>query len=200
MTIPSSFTLLPTPLPPMLLTMAGVAVESRFVGMYYLGSKATWSDGRNSQSFPFYTVWHPYIQHPAMMFPLARLKVHLGADDLEPTHQMVCDRQEEIVYVAPWNEAEKFLDTQHPPQRPPTPEEWQAVQALISALPQPSLEEMQQAGMFEWLSSPTPEMQACKAELVAWLNQHIDRSQVELYAQALGLSIEEALLFLEGQA
>lgn len=197
--IPNGFTLLPTPLPPMLLKMAGVRVETRFVGLYYLGSKATWSDGRSSRSFPFYTVWQPYIRHPAMMFALAGLEVHLGADDLEPTHQLVCDQIKEQVYVAPWDEAERFLDAQHPPRRSPTPEEWQAVQALISALPQPSQEDMQQLGMFEWLSPPTPEMQARKSELVAWLNQSVDRGQIELYPLMLGLSQEETLRFWRGR-
>lgn len=198
--IPSSFTLLPTPLPPMLLKVAGVEVEARFVGLYYLGSKATWTDGRSSRTFPFYTVWQPYIQHPAMMFALARLEVHLGTDELEPTHQLVCDRQEERVYVAPWSETQRLFKQQHPPLQSPTPKELETIQALISALPQPSMEEMQQVGMFEWFLGSTPQMEAGKIELVAWLNQYIDSGQIELYAQTLGLSPEEVRMFLEGQS
>lgn len=197
--IPRSFTLLPTPLPPMLLPMAGVVVETRFIGLYYLGSKATWTDGRSSRTFPFSTVWQPYTRHPAMLFPLASLGVHLGADDREPTHQLVSDRTESRVYVAAWTEANRFLANQHPPLRSAAPAAWEAVKAAISSLPQPTMTQMQQLGMFEWFSSPTPPMLAAQTELVTWLNQYIDRSQIEYYAQLLNLSPEEVLLFLEGQ-
>lgn len=44
------------------------------------------------------------------------------------------------------------------------------------------------------------DMQDRKAELLAWLNQYIDSGQIELYAQMIGLSPEEARTFLEGQS
>lgn len=108
--ISDSFNLLPTPLPPMLLDMAGVMVETRFIGLYYSGNP-TWTDGRSSTTFSFYSVWQPYTRHSAVLFPLTRIGAHLGADDLDLTHQLICDRQENVVYVAPWQEAQKFLDS-----------------------------------------------------------------------------------------
>lgn len=44
MDIPHTFQLIDVPLPPMLLAMAGVKGESRFVSLHYQGSKATWTD------------------------------------------------------------------------------------------------------------------------------------------------------------
>ena len=125
-----------------------------------------------------------------MLVALADLEVHLGSDDVQPTHQLVCDRKEERVYVVPWQEAQQFLDEQHPPLlRSPSPEELKAIQALVSAMPQPSLvsampqpslEEMQQVGMLEWFLGTTPQIEAGKRELVGWLNQFIDQGRIEL--------------------
>lgn len=80
------------PLPPMLLTMARVKGDSRFTALYYRGSKATWNDGRIRATFPFYTVWQPYIEHFAITIHL--FDAHLGSDDYEPTHALVCDGRE----------------------------------------------------------------------------------------------------------
>jgi len=139
--LPASFVQLPLPLPPMLLEMAEVRSEAQFVGLYYWGTKATWSDGCGSGTFSYFSCWAPFSRHPALAFPLAAqpYRIHLGSDDLEPSHQIICDRQKETLYVAPWQEAQNFLKSQHPPKRPPTPEEWAAVEALIEAMPRPSL-------------------------------------------------------------
>lgn len=98
MDIPESFKQIDVPLPPRLLSMVGVKGDSRFVGLYYRGSKASWNDGRGSATFPFYTVWQPYINH--LVIAIHLFDAHLGADDLEATHVFVCDRQHQKVYVA----------------------------------------------------------------------------------------------------
>jgi len=41
--------LLPVPLPPMLPEMVGVG-DSRYFAMFYMGSKATWTDGRGLEA------------------------------------------------------------------------------------------------------------------------------------------------------
>ena len=133
-TLPESFKLIDVPLPPMLLSMAGVKGESRFVALFYRSSKSTWTDGRGSATFPFYTVWQPYIEHLAIAMHL--FDAHLGADDLEATHVLVCDRLDLKVYVAPIEEAMQFLDSQHPPRQPLTQEEWEQIKVLVAQQPQ----------------------------------------------------------------
>jgi hypothetical protein len=42
--------LLPVPLPPMLPEMVGIVGDSRYFAMFYMGSKATWTDGRGLEA------------------------------------------------------------------------------------------------------------------------------------------------------
>lgn len=67
---PDSFHKLGTPLPPMLSSMANVRSEARFVAFYYMGSKATWNDGRGCATFSFFGVWKTFVEHRAISLPL----------------------------------------------------------------------------------------------------------------------------------
>lgn len=99
---------------------------------------------------------------------------HLGADDLDATRQLICDRQENVVYVAPWQEAQKFLDSQHPPRQEPILVDWEAVHAYLAAQPQPTLKECRKLGMFEMFVPPSFEEQQYTVALVNWLNRTIE--------------------------
>lgn len=98
----------------------------------------------------------------------------LEADDPSATHQLICDRQENVVYVAPWQEAQKFLDSQHPPRQEPTLVDWEAVEAYLAAQPQTTLEECRKLGMFEMFVPPSFEEQQYTVALVNWSNWIIE--------------------------
>jgi hypothetical protein len=193
--IPNSFKPLSVALPPMLLSMAGVKGESRFVALYYMGSKATWTDGRSCATFPFYTVWQPYIDHIAIAIEL--FDCHLGSDDCHPSQALVCDCLEQKVYVGEFGEVQKFLSRQHPPRQPISEEEWLAIKAQILAQPPLELEQLEQLGMFELFSSPTPQQIAKATELVAWLDGFIDERLLGKYLNATELGDDRAAWHLE---
>lgn len=182
MDIPESFKLIDVPLPPMLLGMAGVKGNSQFISLYYWGSKATWSDGRSCATFRFYTVWQPYTQHLAIAIHL--FDADLGSDDAEPTHALVCDRQHQQVYVAPFDEAQCFLDSQHPPRQPMTSQQWEDIKAILAQQAPPDMSELRDLGMFELFMPPKPEQKQRAIQLVQWLNQYIDKSLFKKYIEA----------------
>jgi hypothetical protein len=191
--IPSSFQPLNVPLPPMLLEMAGVEGDSQFVSLYY-SSKATWNDARSSATFPFYTVWQPYIEHLAIAIDLKGC--NLGSDDSQPTHALVCDRSSEKVYVAPYDEAHSFLDKQHPPRQELTLEQWEEIKAHLEAQPPLSMSQMQSLGMFE-MFAPNPRHQERAIELIEWLDQHINEPLLRRYLVAATAGDKRAAWGLE---
>lgn len=198
MLIPESFKLLLIPLPPMLCELAGYEGSTCYVMFYYLGSKATWDDGRSQQTFSFYGVWQPWIDHIAMR--LHWLDADLGTDDSEPTHCLLADTRENQVYLALWSEAHQFCTAQHPPAQPLTQEQWQAIQQQLERQPQPSLEQLQELGMFEMFGPPRQAQEKATA-LTAWLDQFVTEALVRQYlelAQSEDLGVaSQALMYLE---
>lgn len=194
-TIPESFKLLDVPLPPMLLTMAGVKGESRFIALKYQGSKATWSDGRSSATFPFYTVWQPYIDHLAIAIHLE--DTHLGSDDEYPTHVLMCDRTLEKVSVAPIEEAMRFLDSQHPPRQPLTPEQLSEIQELVAQQSPLDMSELRDLGLFESFLSPSLEHKEAATRLIQWLDGYIDEALISKYIDAAKVGNYNAIWALE---
>lgn len=180
--IPESFFLISVPLPPMLLAMAGVKGDSRFVALKYWGSKATWSDGRGSATFPFYTVWQPYIDHLAITIHL--FDAYLGSDDCEPTHALVCDRANDLVYIAPIEEALRFLDSQHPPRQPLTPQQWSEIKELIAQQPPLEMSQLQDLGMFEVFTPPKREHTEAAVQLTQWLDGYVNKALISSYVDA----------------
>ena len=195
-TIPAGFNLLDIPLPPMLLQMAGVSVESRFISLYYYGSKATWSDGRSCATFSYFHCYEPLIHHFAVAIHL--YPYHLGSDDEYPTHALVCDRVEEKLYVGSREEVEQFLEAQHPPRQPITSEAWEAIRAELALKQQPDIAQMQRLGMFELFGPPNPSMQQEAIELIHWLDQHIDEALVLKYLKAAKAGNHQAIFAIEG--
>ncbi len=181
-------------MPPILLEMAGVSVESRYIGMYYQSTNPIWTDGRTLRTFSFYACWNPLIQHPAISFPL-RMAINLdstrqdsddeydepglGSDDCSPTHLIVCDRVEQTMAIAAWKSGHQFLKAQHPPRPPATPEEIEAERKAVLALMKtldwkPTVEEMNQRGMFEMFSQPDAKLIHQRDEIIAFLDRHLD--------------------------
>lgn len=195
MDILQSFNLISVPLPPMLLAMAGVKGDSRFVGLCYRSSKANWTDGRSNATFGFYNVWQPYIDHIAIAIHL--FDAHLGADDLEATHVLVCDRLDEKVYVAPVEEALQFLDSQHLSRQPLTPQQWSEIKELIAQQPPLDMSQMQDLGMFELFTPPKPEQREKAMQLVQWLDGYIDKSLIRKYVDAADSRDYRAVIALE---
>lgn len=165
--IPLSFKPLTVPLPPMLLELVGVSKDMRFVALYYWYGKPTWSDSKTCTSFPFYTVWQPYTQHRAITHQL--VKCHLGWDEQESTHALVCDRAWEKVYVAPFGEAVVFLNSQQEQTQSVTIQHWENIKAQALAYTPVSFERMREVGMFEMFLAPAEEQKQKALEMVAWL-------------------------------
>ena len=159
--------------------MVGVSVDSRYVALGYYGSKATWMDGRSSATFSYYGVYEPFTQHEAIACFL--WDVHLGSDDELPTHLLLCDRTDNKMYVGEIKAIEKFLDEQHPPRQPMTPEQWIDAKKYIESLPPPTMEELKQQGMFEMFGRISQEQQKQKLELEFWLDTYITKPIVERY-------------------
>lgn len=168
---------LPIPLPPMLLEMMGYRQRSRYVGLYYLGSKATWDDGRSVSTFSFYSCWEPLISHFALELDL--IPFHLGSDDMLPTHAILCDRAEAKLYVGDHTEVLQFLEAQHPPLEPISPDHLRHLQDGWEVCL--SMPDMQRLGMFEQFYGASPEQQQQVAGLVEWLDQFISEALVERY-------------------
>lgn len=120
---------------------------------------------------PFYTVWQPYIEHLAIAIDL--FDCNLGADDEAATHALICDRSEQKVYVASFDEVIQFLDCQHPPQQPLSSEQWEKIKMRLEKQASLTMSEMQELGMFE-LFVPNPKHQQKATELIAWLDQIIN--------------------------
>lgn len=184
-----------TPLPPMLSKMIGVSSNARYFGLFYQCTNATWTDGESTATFNFHYCWKPLTDHPAIRFPLAAAldaaevdldefdtewcEPGLGSDDYSPTHLLMLDTIEQKMAIAPWQAGQQFLKNQHPPRSPASAEEIAAERAAISAIletldRQPTMQEMNRRGMFEWFSTPDPQLvQQCK-NLISFLDRHLD--------------------------
>lgn len=169
--IPQTFRLLDVPLPPMLLELAGVGKEHRFVALYFWYGKPTWSDGNSCTPFPLYTVWQPYIQHSAIARQLQGY--NLGADEEEPTHALLCDRTEAKVYVAAFEVMLYFLNSQQEQMRPMSVCHWEALKHKALAYTPVTFERMQAVGMLEMILPPTAEHIQQAKELVVWLDEYV---------------------------
>jgi hypothetical protein len=192
--LPESLTLLPVPMPPMLDELINLNVESRFVALFYYGSKATWSDGRSSATFPYFTAYELYVYHMAMAVHL--FGRHLGSDDLPPRDALLVDRQVERVYLGSYHEVENFLAEQHPPRELTTEEVEAAFDEQLRDLTQRGLDEWRELGMFEVFLGPKPEHQERGRQLVQWLDGFVTEELIEQYLAAANQGNIEAMYHL----
>lgn len=168
--IPRTFRLLDVSLPPMLLELAGVGKEHRFVALYYWYGKPTWSDGKNCTPFPICTVWQPFIQHEAIARQL--IGYDLGSDNEEPSHALICDRLQGKVYVAAFESVIYFLNSQQEQTRPISICYWKSVKNKALAYTPATFEQMQKVGMLEMFLPPTAEHLQQAKEMVRWLDEY----------------------------
>jgi hypothetical protein len=175
--------LLPVPLPPMLPEMVGIVGDSRYFAMFYMGSKATWTDGRGLGTFSYYAVYEPLTEHPALALDLE--PYHLGSDDEFPTHAIVCDRLEGKMYVGDYPEVEKFLNIQHPPLPTLSPEEVEQLRHWIEEeLANFDISTFQKLGMFELLAGHNQQQKQELVELGHWLDQQVTEDLLRRYLEA----------------
>ena len=199
-TFPDTFHLVEADLPPMLMDMIDVYSRSQFIdvysrsqfiGLFYQGTKATWSDGRDRNTFNFYQVWQPLSSHPKITKALREaIKADyqpsyyddevfyssgFGSDESMPTHILVCDRQHNKMAVASWNEGMQMLNHQHPITPILSTEEQAALYQAIKVLETKmnlSPAQMNRRGMFELLLSvPDPTLVAQRESLIKFLNE-----------------------------
>lgn len=169
--IPRTFKSLDVPLPPMLLELAGVGKEHRFVALYKWYGKPTWTNGNSCTPFPVCTVWQPFIQHEAIASQL--IGYDLGADNEEPSHALVCDRLQGKMYVAAFEVVIYFLNSQQQQTRAISVCYWEAVKHKALAYTPVTFERMQKVGMLEMFLPPTPEHLRQARELVNWLDKYV---------------------------
>lgn len=91
--------LLPTPLPPQFLQVAGYTAESRFIGLWYHATQSNLSDGQITRPVSFYRVYAPLVQHTAVSIYVRQAGADLGSDDSYPTHALLLDTKNERIYL-----------------------------------------------------------------------------------------------------
>lgn len=197
-TVPDSFILLSLPLPPMLMEVIGAAAvtDKQFIGIYS-NNKPFWSDGGNGKTFSYRYAWEPFYAQLKVIIPAAFGRV--VADEMEsvPPHQLLCDRQEEKLYIAPFQAVERLLALQYPePTQPLTDEEraaqQEAIEEMIARYEQMSLKQMQEFGMFELFLPPDPQQIEKCNQLVEWLNAHMEEAIITHFSRTLNISTEQA--------
>src|SRR5947199_7559643 len=101
--LPQGFTKIPISLPPNLLKLMRYPGQARCLAIFYAGGKSTWLDGIASSTFSYYSVYQPFIEHPAVAIHL--LDQDLGSDDYPATHALLIDREAGEVFVGEFNQA-----------------------------------------------------------------------------------------------
>ena len=163
----SDLTQLNVPVPPMLAKAMGYRGEARFVSFQWTpyGDEADYSDGRGSGDWQGFLA---FIHHPAVS---PQLKGYdLGSSDSEATHALILDQEQQILFIAPAREAEKFLSEQwpkEPPIRMSTEEYSPLVMKALKNVKPPkdvSIKEIQRR---------IDEQYALVEELQQWLDKHL---------------------------
>jgi hypothetical protein len=185
---------LPIGAPPTLAEVIGVRSEARYFSICYEGSKPFWTDGRAGSTFSYHSAYEPYVKHLTMAIHL--LGVNLGSDDEPPTYALLIDREEGGVYVGAYGEVRSLLNLQHPPRRPPTPEEIEEMDKELARMEQMSPDDMRERGMFEFLLGSTERQRERCWEMVSWLDECIDENLILSYLQAAGAGNLEAIYHL----
>lgn len=164
----AEFTEIPVALPPILMKMIGYPASARFVCLYYMGTCATWNDGRGLATFSYYRVYEPLKEHPAIALYL--FDADLGSDDSFPTHALVCDRQERKLFVGDYEKAIRFVRQQHAG----TPVDEMVVAEYKREIDDPvTAAGFNRLGMFEIFTAPDAAAQRETELLRQWLDGYI---------------------------
>jgi hypothetical protein len=121
------------PLPPALVETLGYSGNARFVGFFYspLGDQLVATDGVNSGTGATWA-YLGYKRHRAVGPLLSPFD--LGSSEEDGTHMLLIDRERNRASVATVAEARTFLQNQHPPQEPLTPEQQAAFERELERL------------------------------------------------------------------
>jgi hypothetical protein len=121
---------------------------------------------------------------------------NLGSDDEPPTHALLFDRQTAAVYVGEYSEVRRFVRSQHPPRRPPTPEEVAEMNKHLAEMSRMNLDDLRELGAFEFFLGPKPEQQDRCTEMVIWLDEFITEELINSYLAAAGAGDARAIYHL----
>ena len=110
------------------------------IGRTLPGDEAMVTDGRVTHDGCWWG-YQAFVDHPLSAIALAGHRYDLGSSEETATHWLVIDRETRTASIVPVQEAEQFLDAQHPPlpQINLTSEQWCA---LIDQLNQAMGEQM----------------------------------------------------------
>jgi hypothetical protein len=113
----SDLTPLNVPVPPMLAKAMGYRGNARYVSFQWTpyGDEADYSDGRGSGTGDW-QAFLAFIHHPAVRPQLQGYD--LGSSDSEAKHALILDQEQQILFIAPARDAEKFLQEQWPKAPP----------------------------------------------------------------------------------
>ncbi len=113
----SDLTSLNVPVPPMLAKAMGYRGNARYVSFQWTpyGDETDYSDGRGSGTGDW-QAFLAFIHHPAVRPQLQGYD--LGSSDSEAKHALILDQEQQILFIAPARDAEKFLQEQWPKAPP----------------------------------------------------------------------------------
>lgn len=176
---PEGLTVIPVKPPTILMELIGYPGEARYVGLFYMGAKATWNDGLASCTFSYYSAYAPLTDHPAMYIHL--LEADLGSDESHPTHALVCDREGNRFLVGEFEAVHRFLHEQISDEQ--RREAGRCYQKLFS---EPAgLDELHALGMFELFARPSDETSARTMALLQQLDEQITEDLIRRYAEMM---------------
>jgi hypothetical protein len=174
--IPDTFKLLPIGAGPagLLEQVIGYEGQARFWATWWgSGDEAYYGDD-SVEATGDWQGYQMFVDHPAVAAVLAQVHADLGSSETQPRHLLMVDRETRQVYLARFNEGQRFLHTQRGPLPTMTTEElWAHVRRIQAEW---------QAKMEEWDRQPAEErhrevrqriqaQQEARTRLQTWLTQ-----------------------------
>jgi hypothetical protein len=169
-------------LPPMMVGFLNVQTSARYFSLFYSSPFPRWHDGIN-QGTASHTIYVTFINHVTVAIEL--WNYNLGSEEAEATHHLLCDRQEQKIYVGLAQNVQHFLDAQKQLMaevEQSEPEISQMQERLQNELDDIEIEAMMRSG--EWYLRVA---QIRRYELLAsqeiskWLNQKVNRNLMTRY-------------------
>ncbi len=177
------------PCPPMLPGMIGNGLlesPNKYFALYYMGTCATYDDGRATATFSYYDVYAPLIEHMAVQYTILLHKADLGSDDTEPRHALLVDR-EGTMRLGYWNHVLRFVRENYPTEPAIAARAQQTFQGVAQQLERlvdvetPDLEDFHQVGMFELFGQGHQRREETEG-LMRWLDQYINSELLQRYS------------------
>ncbi len=148
----------------------GYSGQARFWATWWgSGDEAYYTDG-NMEATGNWQGYQTFTDHPLMAAFLARMHADLGSSENRARHLLLIDRETRQVYLARFNEGQRFLHTQWGPPPVLTPEELmervKRIQAQMEAWKRQSPADRHQ----EVMQRITRQQEACQ-RLQTWLTR-----------------------------